>query len=153
MRACTQQDMGIRYRSELSSPPLRVSLLSARRREKENTTMDEKMINGEIADDIRADFDEFVAKGDWHNARAALVSLEDMNVDTRELRRRMNIAMAKEEAEEKFQEASQKREEWLDEHMLFESDVMEDEQGEYVFLDEEHGLRKTYLPNELDLNF
>lgn len=115
--------------------------------------MDEKMINGEIADDIRADFDEFVAKGDWHNARAALVSLEDMYVATEELRRQMNQAMAKEDEEERFQEASQKRAEWLEEHMLSESDVMTDEVGEYVFLDEEHGLRKTYLPSEIDLKF
>ncbi len=115
--------------------------------------MDEKVINSEIADDIRADFDTFVAEGDWHNARAALVSLEDMHIGTEELRREMNIAMAKEAKEEAFQEAAQKRAEWLEEKMLSESDVMRDEVGEYVYLDEENGLRKTYLPSEIDIMF
>lgn len=57
--------------------------------------------------------------------------------------------------EEQFQERRAKNLEWLSENGLSDTDIMEDEQGEYVYVDEEDGLKKKYLPfaNETDLIF
>lgn len=59
------------------------------------------------------------------------------------------------EMEEQYQEKRAYNLEWLSDHGLSESDVMEDEQGEYVYLDDEDGLKKTYIPfaNEIDFTF
>lgn len=56
---------------------------------------DEKLINEEIAEDIRADFYDFVAQHEWEDARECLKALEEMKVSTWKLRKDMNEAMAK----------------------------------------------------------
>lgn len=57
--------------------------------------------------------------------------------------------------EGEFQERRAYNREWLNDHALKEDDVMEDVQGEYVYLENEDGLKKTYLPysNVIDLAF
>ncbi len=55
--------------------------------------------------------------------------------------------------EELFTERLEKRTEWLAEQGLTDDDIMMDDVGEYIYMEEETGLRKVYLPSGIDLIF
>lgn len=56
--------------------------------------MDQDTANEVRQQNLLEEFDQYLTDGEWAACRETLTLLEDMHVDTRELRRAMNTAMA-----------------------------------------------------------
>lgn len=108
-----------------------------------------------VIDDIRGNGFEFAANTLRKALFAAQKKFADLKDEAMRLAGGPDLNTISQDKDELYQERKQENDQWLLEHLLTEDDVMEDEQGMYVLLDDENGLQKTYLPfaSKIDFTF